>query len=45
LPHELEGIRTCARLFGYAAAEPFLDNYRSHTSQVSRVFEKFVGRQ
>jgi glutamate-ammonia-ligase adenylyltransferase len=44
LPSELEGVRTCARLLGYDAAEPFLQNYRNHTRQVSRLFEKFVGR-
>jgi glutamate-ammonia-ligase adenylyltransferase len=44
LPSESAGVRACARLLGYAAEDPFLHHYRNHTRQVSRIFEKFVGR-
>jgi glutamate-ammonia-ligase adenylyltransferase len=46
LPREREELNTCARLLGYSnndhglAAEQFLLEYRHHTGQVNRIFEK-----
>ena len=42
LPREREELTTSARLLGYSDAEPFLGDYRLHTSQVNRIFARYV---
>jgi glutamate-ammonia-ligase adenylyltransferase len=39
LPRTHEELTACARLLGYAAAQPFLQDYQHHTGQVNRMFE------
>jgi [glutamine synthetase] adenylyltransferase / [glutamine synthetase]-adenylyl-L-tyrosine phosphorylase len=39
LPRTHEELTTCARLLGYAAADPFLRDYQKHTGEVSGIFE------
>jgi glutamate-ammonia-ligase adenylyltransferase len=40
LPRDHEELTACARLLGYADAEPFLRDYQRHTGKVNRIFER-----
>ena len=40
LPRDHEELTTCARLLGYAEAEPFLRDYQHHTGHVNLIFER-----
>jgi glutamine synthetase adenylyltransferase len=49
LPESEEELTTCARRLGYSgthqktAAESFMKDYQTHTTQVSRIFEEVFG--
>jgi glutamate-ammonia-ligase adenylyltransferase len=40
LPLEEEELGVCARMLDYSVSEEFLRDYRQHTGQVNRIFEK-----
>jgi glutamate-ammonia-ligase adenylyltransferase len=40
LPRDHEELTACARLLGYAEAEPLLHDYQRHTGRVNLIFER-----
>jgi [glutamine synthetase] adenylyltransferase / [glutamine synthetase]-adenylyl-L-tyrosine phosphorylase len=39
IPAHSEELNSCARMLGYSAAEPFLNDYHLHTNRVNSIFE------